>query len=84
MQRTAISLARRSAVRSRASSALQPDFRTLWNTSIFHLKAYQRSFSTAARFEVTGKSVSSFQSMRGRPAGSSGSRACRTVRVRAG
>jgi DNA-binding MarR family transcriptional regulator len=45
---------------------LQPDFRTLWNTSIFHRKAYQRSFSTAARFEGTGKSVTSFQSMRGR------------------
>src|SRR4051794_35901610 len=66
MQRTAISLTRRSAVLSRAPSARQPDFRTLWNTSIFHLKAYQRSFSTAARFEGTGKSVSSFQSMRGR------------------
>ena len=84
MQKTAISFARRSAVLSRASSALQPDFRILWNTSIFHHRAYQRSLSTAARFAVTGRSVTSLQSIRGRSAGSSDSRACRNVRVRAG
>ena len=34
MQNTASNLTRRSAVLSRASSARQPDFRTLWNSSI--------------------------------------------------
>ena len=48
MQNTAISFTRRSAVRSRASSARQPDFRILWKTSIFQRSAYQRSFSIAA------------------------------------
>src|SRR3954466_10014534 len=43
MQKTAISFTRRSAVRSRACSARQPDFRILWNTSIFQRSAYQRS-----------------------------------------
>ena len=41
MQKTAMRLARRSAVRNFESSALQPDFRILWNSSIFHRMAYQ-------------------------------------------
>src|SRR4051794_41958868 len=69
MQKTAISLTRRSAVLSRLSSARQPDFRILWNVSIFQRKAYQRSFSTAAPCDRTGKSVISFQSIAGRSAG---------------
>ena len=36
MQDTAISLVNRSAVRSRAASTWQPDFRILWNSSIFY------------------------------------------------
>ncbi len=47
-QKTAISLTSRSAVLSRAFSVWQPDFRILWNTSTFHLRAYQCSFSIAA------------------------------------
>ena len=35
-----MSFASRSAVRSFASSALQPDFKILWKVSIFHLCAY--------------------------------------------
>jgi hypothetical protein len=40
MQRIAMRFASRSAVRSFASSALQPDFKILWKVSIFHLCAY--------------------------------------------
>ena len=40
MHKTEISLASLSAVLSFESSALQPDFRTLKNTSIFHRVAY--------------------------------------------
>src|SRR4051794_41919322 len=69
MQKTAISFTRRSAVLSRLSSARQPDFRILWNVSIFQRKAYQRSFSTAAPCDRTGKSVISFQSIADRSAG---------------
>src|SRR3954471_21269184 len=68
MQKTAISFTKRSAVLSRLSSARQPDFRILWNTSIFQRRAYQRSFSTAAPCDRTGKSVISFQSIGGRGA----------------
>ena len=39
IQNTARSLTSRSAVRSRACSARQPDFRTLWKTSIFRRMA---------------------------------------------
>jgi hypothetical protein len=49
------------AVRRRDSSALQPDFRSLWNASIFQRIAYQFSFSTASRYDVTGKSAISTQ-----------------------
>ncbi len=69
MQKTAISFTRRSAVLSRLSSARQPDFRILWNTSIFQRRAYQRSFSTAAPCDGTGKSVISVQSIAGRSVG---------------
>ncbi|SIT65004.1 hypothetical protein SAMN04487769_0246 [Burkholderia sp. b14] len=44
--------------------ALQPDFRTGWNTSFFHRKAYQPSFSTASLRDATGKWVASFCLMR--------------------
>jgi len=48
MQKTEIRLARRWAVLSFDSSALQPDLRILWNISIFHLNAYHSSFSMAS------------------------------------
>ena len=48
MQKTAMRLASRSAVRSLDSSALQPDLRILWKTSIFQRMAYQSIFSIAA------------------------------------
>lgn len=57
------------AVRSRDVSTLQPDFRTLWKTSIFHRRAYHCSFSIASSRERTGRSVSSFQLIRARPFG---------------
>src|ERR1700737_2933902 len=47
MQNTEIKLTSRSAVLSFDSSALQPDFKILWNTSIFHRMAYHSSFSIA-------------------------------------
>ena len=47
LQYTAIRLLNRSAVRSCASSALQPDFITLKNVSMFQRIAYQSSFSMA-------------------------------------
>ena len=84
IQNTASSLTSRSAVRNRACSARQPDFRILWKTSIFQRMAYHCSFSTAASWLSTGRSVISFQSMRGRPTGSSGSRACNTVSMSVG
>src|SRR5215210_982339 len=83
MQKTAISLTSRSAVLSRAFSVWQPDFRILWNTSTFHLRAYQCSFSIAAAQVGTGKSVISRQSMAGRSAGSVRSLAQITVRLSA-
>jgi hypothetical protein len=58
-----------------ASSARQPDFMTLWNTSAFQRRAYQPSFSTAAERSPTGKLVTSFQSIGSRPGGGSSSRA---------
>src|SRR4051812_44888327 len=60
IQYTAIKLARRSAVRSLDSSALQPDLRILWKVSIFHRSAYHWSFSMAATRESTGRLVMSF------------------------
>lgn len=57
IQKTEIRLVRRSAVRSFDSSALQPDLRVLWKTSIFHLKAYHSSFSIGSAREPTGRSV---------------------------
>src|SRR3954468_20905993 len=71
-EKTAMSLVRRSAVRRRAASARQPDFSTLWNSSIFQRHAYQRSFLTASSTEVMGRSVASFQLMRVRPCGLAG------------
>ncbi|CAB3773851.1 hypothetical protein LMG29542_07469 [Paraburkholderia humisilvae] len=68
-----------SAVRSRDSSALQPDFRILWKVSIFQRIAYQSSFSIASARERTGRLVISVLSMRARPGGGSRSCACRTV-----
>ncbi len=44
MQKIAIRLTIRSAVRSFESSALQPDFKILWKVSIFQRMAYQDSF----------------------------------------
>src|SRR6267154_817117 len=63
MQKSEIRLVRRWAVLSFDSSALQPDLRILWNTSIFHLKAYHSSFSMASAREPRGRSVISFQSI---------------------
>ncbi|MET4046104.1 hypothetical protein ABIC03_007843 [Bradyrhizobium sp. RT6a] len=63
MQKTDIRLVRRWAVRSFDSSALQPDLRILWKTSIFHLKAYHSSFSIASAREPTGRSLISFHSI---------------------
>ena len=84
MQNTAISFASRSAVRSLAVSTRQPDFRILWNSSIFQRWAYHRNFSTASSGEATARSVASFQSTRSRPRGRVASRAWITVRSRAG
>src|SRR5712691_6563685 len=63
MQKTETRLVRRWAVLSFDSSALQPDLRILWNTSIFHRKAYHSSFSMASLREFTGRSVISFHSI---------------------
>lgn len=63
MQKTAIRLTRRSAVRNFESSALQPNLRTLWKTSIFHLNAYYSIFSTASLRDWTERSVRSFHSI---------------------
>lgn len=65
MQNIAIRLARRSAVRSRASSPRQPDLSILWKSSIFQRWAYQSSFSMASAGVVTGRSVISRQSIGG-------------------
>src|SRR5262249_9173555 len=62
-QKTEIRFAKRWAVLSLDSSALQPDFTILWNTSSFHRNAYHSSFSIASLRDWTGKSVSSFQSI---------------------
>ena len=67
MQKTAMRFASRSAVRSFDSSALQPDLRILWKTSIFQRMAYQSIFSIAAARVRTGRSVISFQSIGLRP-----------------
>ena len=84
MQNTAIRLVRRWAVRSLTSSALQPDLRTLWKTSIFHRKAYHWIFSMASRRDCTGKLVISFQTILSRLAGVPRSSAWITVRNSAG
>jgi hypothetical protein len=67
--------ASRSEVSSLVSSARHPDFMTLWNVSIFQRRAYQPSFSTAEVKSATGRLVTSRQSIGGRPAGGSISRA---------
>jgi hypothetical protein len=53
-------LTRRSAVRSFEASALQPDFRILWKTSIFHRSEYHLSFSTVSLRDVTDRFVINF------------------------
>lgn len=68
-------LASLSAVSSLASSARQPDFMTLWNTSAFQRRAYQPSFSTATERSSTGKLATSFQSIGSRPGRGFSSRA---------
>ena len=60
-QKIAMRLTRRSAVLSLASSALHPDLRMWWNTSIFHRSAYQFSFSIASSADFTSRLVMSFQ-----------------------
>lgn len=56
IQKTAMRLASRSAVRSLESSARQPDLRILWKTSIFQRMAYQSIFSTASeRVRLAGR-----------------------------
>src|SRR3954470_17130257 len=66
MQNTAIRLTILSAARSLEASALQPDFRILWNVSIFQRIAYQASFSNASLRDRTERFVISFQrSLRG-------------------
>lgn len=52
----------RSAVRNFDASALQPDLRILWNTSIF-LNAYHSIFSMASSRDWIGRSVRSFHSI---------------------
>ncbi len=68
-QQVAMRLTKRAAVRSRDSSTRQPDFRILWNSSIFQRSAYHYSFSIASSHERTGRSVSSRQLIRYRPLG---------------
>src|SRR5205807_7593059 len=63
MQNTAIRLTILSAARSLEASALQPDFRILWNVSIFQRIAYQASFSNASLRDRTERFVISFQSI---------------------
>ena len=84
MQNTEIRFASRSAVRSFESWALHPDLRILWNLSIFQRMAYQSSFSIASARDRTGRLVSSFHSMPGRPGGTSRSCAWITVSCSAG
>ena len=50
-----------------AASARQPDFRILWNNSIFHRHAYHRSIPIASSSVATGRSVASFHSSLARP-----------------
>ena len=69
MQNTATKFANLSAVRNLASSARQPDFKTLWKTSIFQRMAYHRIFSTACSKLCTSKSVRSLQTIGLRPDG---------------
>ena len=71
MHRIAIRLTMRSAVLSRTSSALKPDFRILWKVSIFQRMAYQLSFSIASSRDRMGRSVISFQSILSLPFGAS-------------
>ena len=55
MQKMEIRFTSLSELRSLDSSALHPDLRILWNTSIFHRIAYQLSFSMAALSDLTGQ-----------------------------
>jgi hypothetical protein len=71
MQKIATRLTIRSAVLSRTSSALKPDFKILWKVSIFQRIAYQSSFSIASLRDRTGRSVTSFQSILSLPFGAS-------------
>jgi hypothetical protein len=84
IQKTDIRLTRRSAVLSFDSSARQPDFSILWNVSIFHLMAYQSSFSTTSWVDWIGKSVINFQSIFSLPAGFPRSSARMIVKLKAG
>ncbi|MDA9391361.1 hypothetical protein WN73_11915 [Bradyrhizobium sp. CCBAU 45394] len=85
MQKTAIRLARRSASAVLSlPPALQPDFKILWNISIFHRMAHQLIFSIASERLRTGRSVISFDSIGFRPFGAPRSLARITVRSRAG
>jgi hypothetical protein len=61
----------RSAVRSLASSARQPDLRILWKTSIFQRSACQESIRATSSDEQTGRLVISFQLNRAGFAGGS-------------
>src|SRR3954468_6986122 len=68
-QKRAKNRLRRSAVCSLQSSTEQPDFRTLWNSSMDHLLLYQESFSTACSAEPMGIFVSSVQESGSNPSG---------------
>lgn len=65
-QRTAISLARRSAVRRRAAAAR--DLRTLWNGPTVRRRACRPSVSTASSGDPAARSATRFQLMRALPA----------------
>ena len=82
MQKMAIRFASLSELRNLESSALQPDLRILWNTSIFYRSAYQFSFSMADLRVLTGRLVRSFHTIFSRPRGVPRSMAWMTVKVR--
>ena len=66
------------------SSALHPDFKTLWNISIFQRIAYHSIFSIASDSDLTGKLVNSFQKILSLPSGTDVSVAWITVNSCAG
>jgi hypothetical protein len=66
------------------SSALHPDFKTLWNVSIFQRIAYHSIFSIASDSDLTGKLVNSFQKILSLPSGTDVSVAWITVKSCAG